>query len=229
MTLIKALIWDLDGTLIHFKVNSIKARHKSIKVLRRYGVPKEKLSIDQPILENVSIARKYFNELGFSSTKVNHILKEVNNTVIAVEKEAAVKATLIYGIDQVLEFVKMEKLKQAIFTYNTHQNALISVQTAKIDHYFDVIAGRDDVKNLKPHPDHLKYICDKLDVSFTEIIVIGDTSRDIEAALNVGCHSIALETHIPVFINRDIFTKADKIIKPEGIPSELIKILKQFL
>ncbi len=229
MTPIKALIWDLDGTLIHFKVNTIKARHKSIKILRKYGVPKEILIIDQSILENFSIARNYFNEIKLSSTKVNQILNEVNNVVIAVEKEAAVKASLIPGIDQVLEFAKLEKLKQAIFTYNTYQNALISVKTAKIDHYFGVIAGRDNVKNLKPHPDHLKYVCDKLNVNFKEILIIGDTSRDIEAALNVGCHSIALETHTPVFINRDLFTKADKIIKQEGIPSELINILKEFL
>lgn len=40
---IKAIIWDLDGTLIHFKINSVKARRKAIKVLRDYGIPKENI------------------------------------------------------------------------------------------------------------------------------------------------------------------------------------------
>ena len=154
---------------------------------------------------------------------------EVKMNVIAVEKEAADKASLIEGIDEVLEFAKAQQLKQAIFTYNTHQNTLISLQKTKIEHYFDVIAGRDDVNTLKPHPDHLNYICDKLNVLFEEAVVIGDTSKDIEAALNVGCYSIALETHIPIFINRDLFSKANKIIKPEDIPSGLIETLKEFL
>ena len=38
---IKAIIWDLDGTLIDFRINSIKARRKAIKILRNYVDDKE--------------------------------------------------------------------------------------------------------------------------------------------------------------------------------------------
>lgn len=226
---IKAIIWDLDGTLIHFKINSVKARRKAIKELRDYGIPKEKLSIEMPILENVKISRVIFNELGFSSEKIKEIINEVNNAVIHVEHEAAIKATLTKGIDQVLEFAKKKRLKQAVFTYNTHSNARISLETAGIFHYFEVIVGRDDTKNLKPHPDHLKHICEKIDVKPDQIVVIGDTGRDIEAAINIGSRSIALNTKIPNYLKRELFRKADKIIEPEEIPSKLIKSLEKFL
>ncbi|GAI86722.1 unnamed protein product [marine sediment metagenome] len=188
---IKAIIWDLDGTLIDFKINSVKARRKAIKVLRDYGIQKENLSIEMPILENVKISRAIFNELGFSSEKIKEIINEVSNAVIQVEHEAAIKATLTQGIDQVLEFAKKKRFKQAVFTYNTHNNARISLETAGIFHYFEVIVGRDDTKNLKPHPDHLKIICEKMDVKPDHIVVIGDTGRDIEAAINIGSRSIA--------------------------------------
>jgi len=226
---IKAIIWDLDGTLIDFKINSVKARRKAIKVLRDYGIPKEKLSIEIPILENIKSSRVIFNELGFSSEKIKEIMNEVNNAVIQVEHEAAIKATLTQGIDQVLEFAKKKRLKQAVFTYNTHNNARISLETAGIIHYFEVIAGRDDTKNLKPHPDHLKHICEKIDVKSDQIVVIGDTGRDIEAAINIGSHSIALNTKIPNYLKREFFKKANKIIEPEEIPSKLIETLEQFL
>ena len=68
---IKAIIWDLDGTLIHFKINSVKARRKAIRVLRDYQIPKENLSIEKPILENVKNSKVIFNELGFSAEKIN--------------------------------------------------------------------------------------------------------------------------------------------------------------
>ena len=226
---IKAIIWDLDGTLIDFKINSVKARRKAIKVLRDYGIPKENLSIEKPILENVKISRLIFNEIGFSSEKIKEIIKEVNNAVIQVEHEAAIKATLTQGIDQVLEFVKKKRLKQAVFTYNTHSNARISLETANIFHYFEVIVGRDDTKNLKPHPDHLKHICERIDVKPDQIVVIGDTGRDIEAAINIGSRSIALNTKIPNYLKREFFKKANKIIEPEEIPSKLIETLEQFL
>ena len=52
---IKALIFDLDGTLIKFQINSMKARRKAIKVLINNGIPKEKLSKDVSVLENIQI------------------------------------------------------------------------------------------------------------------------------------------------------------------------------
>ena len=226
---IKAIIWDLDGTLINFKINSVKARRKAIKILRDYGIPKEKLSSEMPILENVKISRVIFNELGVSSEKIKEISNEVNNAVIQVEHEAAIKASLTLGINQVLEFAKKKKLKQAVFTYNTYNNARISLETTGIFHYFEVIVGRDDTENLKPHPDHLKHICEKIDVKPDQIVVIGDTGRDIEAAINIGSRSIALNTKIPIYLKREFFKKANKIIEPEEIPFKLIETLEKFL
>ncbi len=226
---IKAIVWDLDGTLIHFKINSIKARRKAIKILRVHGVPKKELSIDMPILEAIKISKQFFIEFGYSPEKIKNISEEVNKAIIEVERDAAIKATLIEGIDEVLEFANKKNLKQAIFTYNTHVNARTSLKTAGITQYFDVIAGRDDIKNLKPHPDHLRYVCGKLNVQLDEIVIIGDTGRDIEAALLTKSKSIALNTKIPSFIKREAFEKADKIIQPDELPYELIKTLEDFL
>lgn len=226
---IKAIIWDLDGTLIDFKINSIKARRKAIKILRNYGIDKEVLSSKMPLLEIVKSSRESFIKLGLPNERIKEIIKEVNNAVIVVEHEAAIKATLTDGIMEVLKFAKSKSLKQAVFTYNTHRNAIISLETAGISQYIDEVAGRDDIENLKPHPDHLKYLCQRLDVDFDEIVIIGDTGRDIEAALMINSRSIALNTKIPTFINRERFKEADKIIELNEIPNELIKTLEEFL
>ena len=226
---IEAIIWDLDGTLIDFKINSIKARRKAIKILRKYGIPKETLSSKTPLLEIVRTSKELFIKLGLTDEKIKEIIKEVNKAVILVEQEAAIKATLTDGIIEVLKFAKDNDLKQAVFTYNTHRNARTSLETAGINHFFDVVAGRDDIKNLKPHPDHLKYICERISVSLDEVVVIGDTGRDIEAALKTNSRSIALNTKIPNFIKRETFKEADKIIEINEIPNELIKTLEEFL
>jgi len=226
---IKAIIWDLDGTLIDFRINSIKARRKAIKILRNYGIPKEILSSKTALLENVKISKEFFIKNGLSANKIQEVIKEVNDVVILVEHEAAIKATLTEGIIKVLEFAKKKNLKQAVFTYNTHRNARRSLETVGINHYFDVVPGRDDIKNLKPHPDHLKYICERIDVNLDEIVVIGDTGRDIEAALETKSRSIALNTKIPNFIKREMFKEATKIIELNEIPNELIKTLEEFL
>ena len=152
---IKAIVWDLDGTLIHFKIDYIKARRTAIKILKNYGVPKNLLTVNISILENVKSAREFFAKEGVTQEKINKIIEEVDNEIIKIEYEAAQNATMIDGIDKVLEFAKNKNLKQAIFTFNTRRNAEISLKKVNLLHYFDLIVGRDNVTNLKPHPDHL--------------------------------------------------------------------------
>lgn len=227
--MIKALIWDLDGTLIHFKIDYLRARKAAIKILKNFGVPKHLLTVKYSILENVSKAREYFYKKGFSNEKIKEVIEKIDHEIAAIEHEAAVNSTMINGIDQVLEFARSKDLKQAIFTFNTSKNAKTSLETVNLLQFFEIIVGRDNISNLKPHPDHLIFICKTLNIEPNEILVIGDTDRDIEAAVNVGAHSIALNTKIPNFYEQGLFKKADKIIELNEIPLKLINAIEELL
>jgi len=223
---IKAIVWDLDGTLIHFKIDYIRARRTAIKILKSYGVPKRLLTVNISILENMKSAREFFSEEGYTQKKINEIIEEVNNDIIKIEYEAAQDATMIKGIDQVLEFARNNNLKQAIFTFNTRRNAEISLKKVNLLHYFDLIVGRDNITNLKPHPDHLTYICKILKVKTDEILVIGDNVRDIEAAINVGAYSIGTHTRLA---RVETLQNANKIVKEDEIPTKLIQEIEKLL
>lgn len=226
---IKAIVWDLDGTLIHFKIDYLRARKVAIKILKKYGIPKHLLTVKSSILENIEYAKEFFKNEGLTKEKINEIIEKVDNEIIKIEHKAAINASIINGIDQVLEFAKVNNLKQAIFTYNTKRNAEISLKNVKIIQYFDIIVGRDDIVNLKPHPDHLLLICKELNVKPNEILVIGDTNRDIEAAINVGAHSIALNTKIASLFKQENFKKAKEIIELSEIPLKLINAIEKLL
>ncbi|MFX0028786.1 MAG: HAD family hydrolase [Promethearchaeota archaeon] len=226
---IKAIIWDLDGTLIYFNIDFLRARREAIKILKKEGVPKHLLSVEFSILDNVAKSREFFKTQGFSEERISKIIKIVDNIITNVEFEAAKKAQMVEGIDQVLEFACTKNLKQAIFTFNTKKNAETSLKTVNLIHYFELIVGRDNVDNLKPHPEHLTYICNQLKIAPNEVIVIGDSSRDIEAAINVGAYSIALDTKKPNFFGGEFIKKADVIIELNEIPSKLIEIIEKLL
>ncbi len=53
--------------------------------------------------------------------------------------------------------------------------------------------------------------------------------RDIEAALNVGAHSILIYTKLSEFFKSNAYKKADIIIKPNEIPLKLTKALEKLL
>ncbi|MFX1414089.1 MAG: HAD hydrolase-like protein, partial [Promethearchaeota archaeon] len=69
----------------------------------------------------------------------------------------------------------------------------------------------------------------KLSVKPLEIVVIGDMGRDIEAALNIGAHSILIYTKLSNYFASNLYDKADIIIKPNEIPVKLIKAIKNLM
>ena len=223
---IKAIVWDLDGTLIHFKINSIKARKTVINILASHGIDKKQLSIQKSILDNINTSKEIFQQKENDPNLVNKVLEEIDKEVSKIEYEAALNATVIKGIEDVLIFVKKNNLKQAIFTFNKYEHAKISLEKVKLVKFFEVIIGRDNVSNPKPHPDHLLVICNKLDVKPNEILVIGDNYRDIEGAINVGAHSIAVHTKLAIV---ETLQKADVIVRESEIPQQLIKEIKKLL
>ena len=223
---ILAIVWDLDGTIIHFKINSMKARRATIKILVNYGIDEKSLSIKRSILDNTNISKKVFEQMGYSSDHINKIIKEIDKVISKIEHKAALNARKINGIEDVLLFAKRKRLKQAIYTFNKQKHAKISLEKVNLLKYFDVIIGRDNVQNPKPHPEHLLEICDNLNVHPSEVLVIGDNFRDIEGAINVGARSIAVITKLAKI---ETLQKADKIVEEKDIPLKLIEEIEKLL
>lgn len=79
-----------------------------------------------------------------------------------------------------------------------------SASKAELDHYLDLLDARDlvslttsadDVGNTKPAPDIFATALDKLDgCAADEVLVVGDTPYDIEAAAKSGIGTIALRS-----------------------------------
>jgi len=76
---IKAIAWDLDGTLVYFNIDFIQARKNVIEIFTEHGVDPSVLSIQKPILENVKIGKEKFKEMKISEEKVKKILKNLEN------------------------------------------------------------------------------------------------------------------------------------------------------
>jgi len=151
---IKAIVWDMDGTLIHFQINSTKARRAAISILSSHGIEKRRLSIKKSILDNVNVSKEIFKQRGYTLNQLDLVLKEIDNAVSKIEYRAALNASIISGIEDVLIFAQRKNLKQAIFTFNKHQHAKISLEKTNILKYFNVIVGRDNIENL-PKPESM--------------------------------------------------------------------------
>jgi HAD superfamily hydrolase (TIGR01509 family) len=183
----KAYIFDLDGTLGHFRWDSVQ-RVKAAKLkLEQMGFDKEKLLKMNRYNEVINEAMRYA------------LLGRVNVPAYEVKR----------GIGEVYDFFDLDALPtgkpredvKEVLT-ELHSRATIGLFTAlgwkaskkalekfEIDRLFDIMVTRDDVTLVKPHGEGLTLILRCLGISGEEAIYIGDTSSDILAARDAGVKS----------------------------------------
>ena len=66
------------------------------------------------------------------------------------------------------------------------------LEALDIAKYFSVVIGGDDVQNKKPHPDPLLLVASKLGIKPEQLLFVGDSRNDIQAAKAAGCPSVGL-------------------------------------
>lgn len=90
--------------------------------------------------------------------------------------------------------------------------------------YFTVVIGGDDVKNKKPHPEPLLMVAEKLGLAPAELLFVGDSRNDIQAAKAAGCCSIGLTYGYnygePISLSEPdyIFDQFNELLPAFGLP-----------
>lgn len=70
------------------------------------------------------------------------------------------------------------------------------VDHLKLSHYFKMIVGAQDVTHHKPHPESVHLTIERLKISPEHVVVIGDSTFDLDMARNAGVDAIGVTTGI---------------------------------
>ncbi len=225
MIQLKAIFYDLDGTLVHFIIDYLKARRSAIEELEKHGVKNatEMFSVEKPWTLTIKLAKKYMEEvLTFSKERITTIHDTVNKKIVEIEREAAVRAIKVDNIEKVLEFGRKHNIKQIIVTYNTHDVAVLTLETVDLLKFIDAVYGRDDISMPKPNKEHLQVAADRFNLDPQSSILIGDMQSDILVAHNFGCEAIGIRTDF----ERNSIDEADYIVDQKDAPDKIIEIIK---
>ncbi len=85
-----------------------------------------------------------------------------------------------------IETFKKNRIKQAIVSAKKHKQYEIDVCSKGIDKYMDTAILAEDTTKHKPDPEPLLKCLERLKLSSNEVIYIGDSSSDQEAANNAS-------------------------------------------
>ena len=170
----KAIIFDMDGTLVDSSVTIVNAINHVRSNLRLDNMERELIleKVNDPHLNPAEFfyevpAFTTDHEQWFSSYYTDNHEKELQ---------------LYDGIEQLLKNLKEKGYLLSVATNAYRGSTLESLSHLKVLEYFDSIACYDDVPKGKPSPDMLEKNLEDLKVSTQECIFVGDSERDLLAS-----------------------------------------------
>ncbi len=193
---IKAVIFDLDGTVASFNLDYKKVRSLIIDSLLKKGVPNSLLSLDESVFEMLSKTETWAENSGKSREFIENIQSEALTATEQYELEAASTTILLPGVVETLNALRSIGLKVGLCTINSQKSVSRILERFKITGSFDVIISRNQVKHVKPNPEHLQAALQVLDASPKETIVVGDSRVDMQSAKALGAIAVGLPTGV---------------------------------
>jgi phosphoglycolate phosphatase len=178
---IKTIIFDFDGTLAKLNIDFYQMRESIRKLIISSDIPANELHSDlilEMINETAAILKQRCAE------KAKNFTMEANAIIEKIEIEAANNGELFGQTRELFESLKSREISFGIIS----RNCAKAVKTVFPDilSYCPVVVCRDDVENVKPHPQHLNTALKKLGGSPQNTIMIGDHPLDIKTGRNAG-------------------------------------------
>lgn len=186
----KAIIFDLDNTLIDFmKMKRVSCEHaidamikSGLKISKKKGM---KIMFDIYSLTTVE-DHEIFEKFLIKVDKMDY--KKLAKAIIAYRKTRVKYLHAYPGTKKVLS-VLSKNYKLAIVSDAPTLKAWMRLCYMGIEKYFDVVVGFDDTKRRKPSTLPFKKALKQLDLKASDCLMIGDSLQDIIGARRVGMKS----------------------------------------
>ncbi len=191
---IKAVVFDLDGTIAEFNLDYKTVRAEAMHCLINQGFPASIFSINESIFEMLKKAKIYMRNNGQGEREYSAIQKKVLSLAQKHEMKAARETSLLPGAFETLKSLKSMNLKLAIFTINSKKSTALILDNLHLNKFLDAVISREDVLNVKPDPAHLSPALKALEVNADEVVVVGDSVVDMGSAKALNVAAIGLTT-----------------------------------
>jgi phosphoglycolate phosphatase len=192
--MIRAVIFDLDGTLKEFNLDIKACRTKIINLLTQQGFPRSLFSIKETAFDMLVKVKKYLTAKGLEKHKFAKIKDVVFSVVEDFELEAARTAKMFAGIPETLKALRGMRLKIALCTISSEKTTSYILKRFHLEQFFDAVITRESVFEVKPHPTHLEAALNALKVKSQEAMLVGDSVKDIECAIQLNVLAVGVTT-----------------------------------
>ena len=203
--MIKAVIFDVDGTLLDTERIYMKA-WKEAAAEAGYVMPDVVLQKTRAV--NTKDAARIFEEEignGFSYQAVRPIRVRIAEEII--KRESPI---LKPGVLELLAFLEEKGIRLSVASSTNRQGTREHLAESRILDRFEVVVGGDMVTNGKPHPDIFLKAAEALGAAPEECIVVEDSPAGIRAAHAAGMKAVLVPDQAT--ITQEIIDMADVVL-----------------
>lgn len=178
----KAVIFDLDGTLINSLPDIVSSMNR---VLFNHNLPKHNEETYRFFVGNgiENLVVSSLPEEHRTRESIHLFLNEYRN----IYKDHCLDSTYPYpGIDTLLEYLGKRKIPTSVLSNKSDLFTKMMVKHIFHNHNFTVVQGAVDNMPIKPNPAAALKIAGETGISPEEIIFAGDSAVDIMTADRAG-------------------------------------------
>ncbi|MDI6845885.1 MAG: HAD family hydrolase [Candidatus Saccharicenans sp.] len=177
----KGVIFDLDGTLLNTieditrTLNLVLTRHG----FRQYSEEDCKLMVGEGM---EVLIKRAVPEIADNPEAIQEIIREYRQEYTRTYRE---NSRPYPEIPEVLMALKKAGVKMAVLSNKSHEfTTRMTSELLPVE--FDLILGAQPGLPVKPDPEPLRVVLEKLGLQPEEVVYVGDTSVDMETARAAG-------------------------------------------
>jgi phosphoglycolate phosphatase len=184
---VRALIFDLDGTLIDSKLDLIHAVNAMLCEAGREKLPAETISGYIGHGAPTLVARA----LGAASTEEERA--RALQFFLTYYEEHKLENTCAYpGVGETLAKLSARGMPMAVLTNKPVRISIRILEALALAKYFRAIYGGNSFETKKPDPLGARTILNELHVAPGDAMIVGDSEVDVQTARNAGCLAAAV-------------------------------------
>ncbi|MBT8344175.1 MAG: phosphoglycolate phosphatase, partial [Sulfurovum sp.] len=189
----KIILFDLDGTLIDSAPDLALAVNHMLETLKRETFSDDTIRYWVGNGAQVLVKRALSGQSDIDEDLDPELFRKALDIFLMFYAQNLCLDTVMYpNVSTTLHALKAAGYRLVIVTNKPFDFVAPILKSLELESLFEFYLGGDSLEKKKPDPLPLQYVCEKMNVSVENCVMVGDSKNDILAANAAGMKSVGV-------------------------------------